>query len=235
MEGTQSPRGTRITPDTSPRTKKEERKSRQSIPKIREKSAKSIPNLKDCVRLTPEQSGAWDRGDLNFGLLTPKQQQQVKDYEKKLPREVTAGADAEKTPRKEPADLKLSSGKGVQSGTRKVLPSSQEHAPSTPKGKSSPRIKTRSRTPGVVIPEQMEILTAELNEPVDERLEQKIHFQREKIGGLKQQLKAEEGRLSLLRQKRDALAAKAKEIGDTSSSTGASALVHKLSYQRRQQ
>jgi uncharacterized coiled-coil protein SlyX len=234
MKETQPPRG-KFTHGTSPGKNEEKRKSRLSIREVRGKSAKSIPNFKDCVPLTEEQSVAWDKGELNFGQLTPKQQRQVKDYEKKLPREVTAGADAEKTPRKEPADLKLSSGKGVKSGTRKVLPSSQEHAPSTPKGKSSPRIKTRSRTPGVAIPEQMEILTAELNEPVDERLEQKIHFQREKIGGLKQQLKAEEGRLSLLRQKRDALAAKAKEIGETSSSTGASALVHKLSYQRRQQ
>lgn len=235
MERTQSPRGTKITPNASPRTRKEERKSRQSIPKVREQSAKSIPNLKDCVRLTAEQSEAWDRGELIFGQLTLKQQQQVKGYEKKLPREVTAGADEEKTPRKESVDVKRSSGKGVKSSTRKVLPGSDEHAPSTPKGKSSPRIKTRGRMPRVVIPEQMEILTAELNEPVDERLKQKIHFQREKIDGLRQQLKAEKGHLSLLQQKLDALAIKAKESGDTSSSADASALVHKLSHQRRQQ
>lgn len=193
-----------------------------------------IPNIEKQVPLSKVQLKALEDGDLQESDLNEGQLRKYKKFERRVTEKLSPRMSLQQeTGARPPCSM---SAKMIEGETPEVLRGSDEQTHLTPRGKSSPRIKPRDETPRVV-PKQMRISMAELNEPLDldSRLKKKIHLQRKKIDGLKQQLKAEEGQLSLLQQKREALAAKAKETSDTNSSADASELVYKLSHQRHHQ
>lgn len=246
MQGTPSTREKTITSSTSPRGKEEKRKSRQSIPKIREKSASDLaqklgmPDITDFVSLTQKQEEKLAAGDLLLKDLKGKQKAQYKRFERKvterIPDLLQPGPDNGTAPRSRTIEAKrspLASPREVRGGTLNIALDPAEQGLLTPKGKSSPR--HRNQTPRVVIPKQMEILTAELKEPVNprlKRLDRKLSLGRKKIAGLELQLQAEKASQNLRQDKRDALA-KEEERSDTSSSIDASALVNELAQRHR--
>jgi hypothetical protein len=238
----------KITPDTSPRSeeKKSETTKPETGPRIQEARRGSrklkIPNIEKQVPLSKGQLKALEDGNLLESDLKEGQLQKYKKFERKVTERLERTS-PRMSPRQEASARPPSptSVRKVRGETLEVSRGSEEQGPLTPRDKSSPRIKLdhvkpRGETPRV-IPKQMRISMAELNEPLDldARLKKKIDLQRKKIDGLKQQLKAEEGQLSLLQQKREALLAKAKETRDTNSSADADELVYKFSHQRRQQ
>jgi hypothetical protein len=204
VERTQSPRGTKITPGTSPRTKEEKRKSRKSMQEIREQTASELsetfktPNIEDFLKLTPKQEDKLAKGDLQLKDLTGKQKSQYRHFERKVTERIAElpgpGSDRSTTPRKEAVHAE---------------------SVSTPRGDASPRVKSRRGVPRAK-PEQMEVLKTVLHDPLESQwklLGRKLKIQGREIGGLEQQLEglqrqltAAKERQSLLQRKQDGVA-----------------------------
>lgn len=202
----------RIPQDTSPRTKKEKRKDRESIQDHRRKSAKElsqkleIPNITDYVTLTSKQQEELASGDLQISSLEGKQRRGYKAFERKVTEQLEMVSPV-KSPKGKASDSKLASSSPVKDGgdeKRKAPLHSTEQSPLTPTGKSTPRIESEGGTPRMKgVPGTP---TAVLNwprNPPPNLLRQKIRLQQQRIAGLKQQLAAEKGELERLEQKLD--------------------------------
>jgi hypothetical protein len=238
VQPSQSTHGKKITPSASPRRGKKKSETGPRIQDARQKSRKSLkmPDiLKSRVSLSEDQLKALGEGLLLESDLKEGQLREYKKFERKVTERLPP-LSPRRSPREEASARQPSpvSVKKLRGETLEVFGGSEEQAPLTPRGKSSPRIKPQCET-SRVIPKQVRASRAGLNEPLHARLGQKIDYQRKKIDGLKQQLRAEEGHLSLLQLKLDALAAKAS--GDASSSADSSEFVDELTRQprRRQQ